>query len=70
VLFLGTMFAPVVDRDAKGLGFTHKPNDIVRVSTERLGTLENKVTTCDAAPSWQVGITALMQNLAQRGLLR
>jgi fumarylacetoacetate (FAA) hydrolase family protein len=69
-LFLGTMFAPVVDRGAPGLGFTHKPNDIVRVSTERLGTLENKVTTCDAAPPWRFGIADLMNNLAQRGLLR
>ena len=69
VLFLGTMFAPIVDRDAKGLGFTHKRNDIVRVSTEYLGTLENKVTTCDAAPPWTLGIADLMKNLAQRGLL-
>ena len=69
MLFLGTMFAPIVDRDAKGLGFTHKRNDIVRVSTEYLGTLENKVTTCDAAPPWTLGIADLMKNLAQRGLL-
>jgi fumarylacetoacetate (FAA) hydrolase family protein len=69
VLFLGTMFAPIVDREAKGLGFTHKRNDIVRVSTEVLGTLVNKVTTCDAAPPWRFGISELMRNLAQRGLL-
>jgi fumarylacetoacetate (FAA) hydrolase family protein len=68
-LFLGTLFAPVVDRDTKGLGFTHKPNDMVRVSTDLLGTLENKVTTCDQAPPWTFGIGALMKNLAQRGLL-
>lgn len=68
-LFLGTLFAPVVDRDTKGVGFTHKPNDMVRVSTEYLGTLENKVTTCDAAPPWTLGIGELMKNLAQRGLL-
>ncbi len=68
-LFLGTMFAPIVDRDAKGLGFTHKRNDIVRVSTECLGTLENKVTTCEAAPAWNFGIADLMRNLARRGLL-
>ncbi len=69
-LFLGTMFAPIVDRGGKGLGFTHKASDIVRVSTEYLGTLENKVTTCDAAPRWEFGIAQLMTNLAQRGLLR
>jgi fumarylacetoacetate (FAA) hydrolase family protein len=68
-LFLGTMFAPVVDRGGPGLGFTHKPNDVVRVSNDRLGTLENKVTTCDQAPPWTFGIAELMKNLVQRGLL-
>jgi fumarylacetoacetate (FAA) hydrolase family protein len=69
VLFLGTMFAPIEDRDAPGLGFTHKPGDLVRVSTEHLGVLENKVTTCDKAPPWAFGMTDLMHNLAKRGLL-
>jgi fumarylacetoacetate (FAA) hydrolase family protein len=69
VLFLGTMFAPIEDRGAPGLGFTHKPGDLVRVSTERLGVLENKVTTCDEAPPWAFGMTDLMRNLAKRGLL-
>ena len=68
-LFLGTMFAPIVDRDTPGLGFTHKPGDRVRVSSERLGMLENRVTTCDRAPPWTFGITELMRNLAGRGLL-
>ena len=69
-LFLGTMFAPIEDRDAPGLGFTHKPGDLVRVSAERLGVLENKVTTCDQAPPWVMGIGELMRNLARRGLLQ
>ena len=68
-LFLGTMFAPIVDRGAPGQGFTHKKGDIVRVSTEKLGVLENKVITCDQAPPWTFGITDLMRNLARRGLL-
>jgi fumarylacetoacetate (FAA) hydrolase family protein len=68
-LFLGTMFAPIVDRDTPGQGFTHKSGDVVRVSTERLGVLENKVTTCDQAPPWTHGIADLMRNLARRGLL-
>jgi fumarylacetoacetate (FAA) hydrolase family protein len=68
-LFLGTMFAPIVDRGAAGQGFTHKSGDIVRVSTEKLGVLENKVTTCDQAPPWSLGIAELMRNLARRGLL-
>jgi fumarylacetoacetate (FAA) hydrolase family protein len=68
-LFLGTMFAPIVDRGTPGQGFTHKGGDIVRVSTEKLGVLENKVTTCDQAPPWSLGIADLMRNLARRGLL-
>lgn len=68
-LFLGTMFAPVVDRGAAGLGFTHMQGDVVRVCADRLGVLENKVTYCDQAPPWTVGIAELMQNLARRGLL-
>lgn len=68
-LFLGTMFAPIQDRDAVGQGFTHKIGDRVRVSTPALGALENKVVHCDAAPPWTFGISALMRNLAIRGLL-
>jgi fumarylacetoacetate (FAA) hydrolase family protein len=68
-LFLGTMFAPIEDRGAPGQGFTHKTGDIVRVSNERLGVLENKVVDCDAAPQWRFGIAELMRNLAARGLL-
>jgi len=68
-LFLGTMFAPIVDRGAPGQGFTHKGGDIVRVSSEKLGVLENKVITCDQAPPWSFGIADLMRNLARRGLL-
>jgi fumarylacetoacetate (FAA) hydrolase family protein len=68
-LFLGTMFAPIVDRGTPGQGFTHKTGDVVRVSTGTLGVLENKVTTCDQAPVWEFGIADLMRNLARRGLL-
>lgn len=68
-LFLGTMFAPVEDRDEPGLGFTHKPGDVVRVSSPKLGTLTNTVVHCHEAPPWTFGVSALMRNLAQRGLL-
>ncbi|MGA2045595.1 MAG: fumarylacetoacetate hydrolase, partial [Roseiarcus sp.] len=34
-LFLGTMFAPVADRDAPGRGFTHRPGDLVTVAADR-----------------------------------
>jgi fumarylacetoacetate (FAA) hydrolase family protein len=69
VLFLGTPFAPVADRDVPGRGFTHKPGDVVSISASRLGTLRNRVVTCAAAPPWSFGIGALMANLASRGLL-
>jgi fumarylacetoacetate (FAA) hydrolase family protein len=68
-LFLGTLFAPTQDRDEPGRGFTHKVGDLVKVSTPRLGTLENRVTTSKAAPPWTFGLSALMANLAKRGLL-
>jgi fumarylacetoacetate (FAA) hydrolase family protein len=69
VLFLGTMFAPVQDRDASGAGFTHKEGDLVRVFSPRLGVLENKVTACETAPPWTFGTGDLMRNLSGRGLL-
>ena len=68
-LFLGTMFAPIEDRDAPGLGFTHRRGDLVRIASERLGTLENRVTHCEHAPPWKLGIAALMRNLSSRRLL-
>jgi fumarylacetoacetate (FAA) hydrolase family protein len=68
-LFLGTMFAPIKDRDAPGRGFTHKVGDRVKVSTPRLGVLENEVVLCNDAPAWRFGVGDLMLNLAARGLL-
>jgi fumarylacetoacetate (FAA) hydrolase family protein len=70
VLFLGTMFAPIQDRHGPGQGFTHEQGDLVAISTARLGTLLNRVTTSDRAAPWTFGIGALMRNLAGRGLLR
>jgi fumarylacetoacetate (FAA) hydrolase family protein len=69
VLFLGTLFAPTQDRDNPGQGFTHKEGDVVKISTPKLGVLENKVTSSKAAPPWTFGITALMKNLVGRGLI-
>jgi fumarylacetoacetate (FAA) hydrolase family protein len=69
VLFLGTMFAPVKDRDARGAGFTHHLGDRVVIATERLGALQNIVTTSDRAPPWIFGIGELFRNLALRGLV-
>ena len=69
VLFLGTLFAPTEDRDEPGRGFTHKIGDEVRISTPKLGTLANIVSTSRDAPAWEFGTRALMRNLATRGLL-
>jgi fumarylacetoacetate (FAA) hydrolase family protein len=69
-LFLGTLFAPTQDRDTPGRGFTHKIGDVVRVSTPKLGVLENKVTTSKAAPPWTFGVGDLMKKLNKRGLLQ
>jgi fumarylacetoacetate (FAA) hydrolase family protein len=68
-LFLGTMFAPVEDRDTPGQGFTHHERDMVTIASEKLGGLVNIVTTADRAPPWTFGAGALMRNLAQRQLL-
>ncbi|WP_265533879.1 fumarylacetoacetate hydrolase family protein [Pseudomonas saponiphila] len=70
LLFLGTLFAPTADRDNPGAGFTHKPGDQVSISSPLLGTLHNQVTTSDQATPWTFGVSALMRNLADRGLLQ
>ncbi|RFA16246.1 fumarylacetoacetate hydrolase [Subtercola boreus] len=69
VLMLGTMFAPVDDRDVPGQGFTHKVGDIVRISSGPLGSLVNQVETSERCEPWQFGVASLMKNLAGRGLL-
>jgi fumarylacetoacetate (FAA) hydrolase family protein len=69
VLYLGTMFAPVEDRDAAGEGFTHKAGDIVTIASPRLGRLSNRVVRTDEAEPWTFGAAALMRNLARRGLI-
>ena len=68
-LFLGTLFAPIQDRDAFGQGFTHKVGDRVVISEPTLGRLENTVRLSTECPEWTFGTSALMKNLAQRGLL-
>ena len=68
-VFLGTLFAPVQDRDTPGQGFTHKPGDIVTISDDRLGSLRNVVRLSTECPEWTFGTGALMRNLAGRGLL-
>jgi fumarylacetoacetate (FAA) hydrolase family protein len=69
MLFLGTMFAPTQDRLGPGQGFTHVVGDIVTVATPKLGALVNRVNRSDRIPPWTFGASALMKNLAHRGLL-
>ena len=69
MLYCGTLFAPVQDRDAPGAGFTHHEDDIVRIASPALGTLANRIGRSDRIPPWQFGLLALLTNLAQRGLL-
>jgi fumarylacetoacetate (FAA) hydrolase family protein len=69
VLFCGTLFAPTQDRDEPGAGFTHKIGDRVTISSRRLGSLVNTVTTSRDAPPWELGIAGFARNLAARGLI-
>ena len=68
-LYLGTLFAPVQDRRAPGAGFTHEIGDEVRIKEPRLGCLYNRVRLSPDCPPWTFGTTALMRNLASRGLI-
>lgn len=68
-LFLGTMFAPIEDRDAPGQGFTHKTGDIVSIAAPALGRLVNRMRPTDLCEPWTFGTGALMRSLARRGLL-
>ena len=76
MLFLGTMFAPTQDRPLPqqagklaNQGFTHVVGDVVSVSTPSLGCLVNRVNTTDKVVPWKYGVTALMRDLARRGVL-
>ena len=69
MLYCGTMFAPVQDRNGPGQGFTHHLGDVVSIATPLLGTLTNTVRLATEAPEWTFGTAALMRNLAARTLL-
>ena len=69
LLMLGTMFAPIQDRDVEGEGFTHKAGDVVTIANDRLGALVNTVHHCSDCAPWAFGAADLMRNLAGRGLL-
>ncbi len=69
-LMTGTLFAPTEQRKPGGHGFTHMVGDLVSISSPKLGTLTNRVNHCDKIKPWTFGASALMRNLAARGLLR
>lgn len=69
LLFLGTLFAPVDDRGEAGKGFTHHVGDVVEIHSPLIGTLINRVQLSEECAPWTFGLTALMRNLAGRGLL-
>lgn len=69
MLFLGTMFSPIKDRDTEGGGFTHHLGDVVSIATPALGTLVNTVRLATDIAPWTFGTRALYRNLAARGLL-
>ena len=68
-LYLGTMFVPSKDRGEKGKGFTHKVDDIVTISTEKLGALVNRVRLSPDCPHWTYGASHLMRDLARARLI-
>lgn len=65
ILFLGTMFSPIQDRDGEGQGFTHHLGDRVTITTPALGALVNRVGRSDQLPPWTYGIRELMRHLAR-----
>ncbi|PSJ22016.1 fumarylacetoacetate hydrolase [Halomonas sp. ND22Bw] len=66
VLFLGTMFSPIQDRDGAGQGFTHHLGDTVTIATPSLGALVNRVDRSDRLPPWTYGIRQWMADQARR----
>lgn len=69
VLYLGTMFVPSKDRGEAGKGFTHAVDDIVTISTGKLGALINRVRLSPDCPPWNYGTRALMRDLAAANLI-
>nr|WP_163500285.1 fumarylacetoacetate hydrolase family protein [Halomonas socia] len=67
MLFLGTMFSPIQDRDGAGQGFTHHLGDRVTIATPALGALVNRVDRSDRLPPWSYGIRAWLTTLRTTG---
>lgn len=72
LLYCGTMFAAAMvprDKEHPEKGFTHKYGDVVTITSSKLGSVTNVMQSADLCPKWEVGAGALMENLAERGLL-
>lgn len=69
VLYTGTLFSPTHDRGGAGMGFTHHLDDVVRISSPRLGMLVNRVNHAEKAPRWTFGVRDFIANLTARGLI-
>lgn len=69
MLFLGTLFAPMEDRDIPGGGFTHMIGDVVTIASDGLGALRSTVELSTRCPEWTFGASHLMRNLAARNLI-
>ncbi|WP_168012112.1 fumarylacetoacetate hydrolase family protein [Halomonas salinarum] len=65
MLFLGTMFSPIQDRDGQGQGFTHHLGDTVTIATPSLGALVNRVDRSDRLPPWTFGIRQWQAHMAK-----
>lgn len=66
MLFLGTMFSPILDRDGQGQGFTHHMGDKVTIATPTLGALVNRVDRSDQLPPWTFGIRQWRAHLTKK----
>ena len=69
VLYCGTPFAPTMDRDVAGQGFTHHMGDLVEISAPELGCLSNEIALCANCERWRYSASHLMRNLAHRELV-
>ena len=63
------MFAPAKDRGEAGKGFTHRIDDIVTISSDKLGALVNRVRLSTDCPAWAYGASHLMRDIAKAGLI-
>jgi len=69
-LMLGAVCSLKDDRFDVGMGFTHAPGDVVRISSPELGTLVNRVCRTDEIGERSWGLAKLTQYLCARERLR